>query len=204
VLASYGYVFREFFPELPQQAVQWIPHAASNDFALPFNAQPESAILLSGFIGSLYPLRWRMRQLLQQGKYSIVRHEHPGYNDRFDHTNDARVGAGYARTIHRYHAAFTDALTFRYVVAKYFEIPATGALLLADGGVSQPLEELGFLPYAHYVPVTMDNLEEKLEYILCEANRPEIDEIRRRGQELTLTRHRTHHRARMIDEACHP
>jgi hypothetical protein len=202
VLASYAYVFGEFFPELAHQTVRWIPHAASNDFSLRLNHAPENAILLSGFIGSLYPLRWRMRELESEGRFPIVRHAHPGYHERFDHETDARVGAGYAHLIRRYLAAFTDALTFRYVVAKYFEIPATGSLLAADGSVAGPLGELGFEPGVHYVPVTLENLEERLGYILEDANRGEIDEIRRRGQQLALSCHRTCHRARAIDEAC--
>jgi hypothetical protein len=143
-----------------------------------------------------------MRELQREGRQAIVRHEHPGYGERFDHDNDPRVGAGYARTVHRFRAAFTDALKFRYVVAKYFEIPATGALLIADGSVGEALNRLGFVPNVHYVPVTFDNLEEKIQYILEDANRAEIDEIRRRGQQLVLSEHRTCHRARTIDEAC--
>jgi Glycosyl transferases group 1 len=202
VLASYGYVFAEFFPELAEQRVQWIPHAASADFALPFNDQPENAILLSGFIGSLYPLRARMLDLREHSLDTIVRYQHPGYTDRFDHASDPRVGAGYARTIHRFRAGFTDALKFRYVVAKYFEIPATGALLVADGAVAEPLRQLGFQPDVHYIPVFLDNLEDKIRYILEDANRVEIDEIRRRGQQLVLGAHCTRHRARMIDDVC--
>src|SRR5689334_6336384 len=49
VISSYAYVFHNFYPELAgQKTVMWTPHSASPDFVLPFNDQPENAILLSG------------------------------------------------------------------------------------------------------------------------------------------------------------
>ena len=171
VLTSYAYVFDELYPELRgRKTAVWIPHSASPDFVLPFNLRPENAILLSGFIGALYPLRTRMKELQQAGRYAIVRHEHPGYGEGYDYGSDARVGVGYARTIHRFKAGFTDALIYRYIVAKHFEIPATGALLVADGVVSEPLRQLGFIENVHYVPVSAENLEEKIQYVLAKRN----------------------------------
>src|SRR5215831_4718831 len=202
VLTPYAYVFDEFYPELRRcKKVVWTPHAASPDFILPFNHEPEDALLLSGFVGALYPLRCRVKQLHEEGCHEIFYHRHPGYSESYDVAGDGRIGPGYAGIIHRFRAGFTDALTFRYIVAKYFEIPATGALLVADDGVSEPLQELGFLGNVHYVPVCADNLEQKIRYVLDENNRIEIDEIRRRGQELVLCRHTTSHRASLIDAA---
>ncbi|MBV9937109.1 MAG: glycosyltransferase family 1 protein [Acidobacteriaceae bacterium] len=203
LLTPYAYVFGEFYPELQgRKKVVWVPHSASPDFVLPFNAQPENAILLSGFIGSLYPLRLRMKELQQENRYAIVQHQHPGYSTVYDYEKDMRIGVGYARTINRFKAGFTDALTFRYVVAKHFEIPATGALLIADGSVDGPLRQLGFIENIHYIPVCAEDLEEKIGYILDTANNAEIDAIRRRGQELVLSAHRTCDRAELINSAC--
>jgi Glycosyl transferases group 1 len=203
VLASYAYVFDEFYPELRhRKRAVWTPHAASPDFVLPFNDHPNNAILLSGFIGSLYPLRVRMRELQQEGRYAIVRHNHPGYREGYDYQTDERIGPGYARTIHGFKVAFTAAPTFRYVVAKHFEIPATGALLLADSVVSGPLKQLGFLENIHYVAASAENLEDKIRYVLDEGNSAEMAEIRRRGQQLVLSMHRTRDRARLIDTLC--
>jgi hypothetical protein len=203
VLANYADVFHSFYPELEnrKQAI-WIPHAASPDFILPFNDQPEDAILLSGRIAPIYPLRTRMKDLAKEGRFAIHRQEHPGYGEDFNYGNDPRVGIGYAATINRYRAAFTDASTYRYVVAKHFEIPATGALLVADGLVNASLRELGFIENMHYVAVSPQDLEEKIRYVLDRANSAEIDEIRRRGQELVLRAHRTCDRARAIDSVC--
>ena len=68
--------------------------------------------------------------------------------------------------------------------------------------MSEPLERLGFVENTHYVSVSIDNMDEKIRYVLSHDNVDEIDEIRRRGQELVLSRHTTSDRARLIDEVC--
>jgi hypothetical protein len=202
-LTSYGYIFDEFYPELHcKKNVVWTPHAASPDFALPFNDQPQNAILLSGAIGPLYPLRLRLQTLLKERDYAIVHHEHPGYGETYDYESDTRIGRGYARRIHECKAAFTDAATFRYVVAKHFEIPATGALLVADRIVGDFLRQLGFAENIHYMAVSMENLEDSIRYVMDEGNRRKIDAIRRCGQQLVRATHMTSDRARLIDRCC--
>ena len=203
VLATCGYAWDSFYPEFGgAKKVVWIPHSASPDFMLPYNPDAENSILLSGAIGHYYPLRQQMRELYDQGSYSIAYHQHPGYYTGYDYENDPSVGNGYAQTINRYRAAFADSLIYRYVVAKYFEIPATGALLLADDAVSGPLRELGFVAYKHYLPVSQENLEERIQYVLDESNHAELDEIRRNGQQLVWERHKTTDRARQISQEC--
>ena len=85
-------------------------------------------------------------------------------------------------------------------MAKYFEIPATGALLLADNAVSLWLTQLGFEQYIHYVHVSKQNLEDRLRYVLDERNHNELDVIRRQGQELVWHRHKTSDRARDLND----
>jgi hypothetical protein len=201
VLATYAYVFDVFYPELQDKPVAWVPHSASPDFSLSFNDRPENAVLLSGCLGEIYPLRMRMKDLSKRMS-SVVHNQHPGYGEFYDYETDSRVGSGYAGLIGRFKAAFTDASNFRYIVAKYFEIPSTGSLLVADEAVCEPLRDLGFFENMHYVPVNLDNLEERIEFVLNPAHSIEIDAIRRRGQELVKTAHTTRHRAALIDQAC--
>jgi len=203
VLSTYGYTWHNFYPEFAgTKKVVWVAHSASPDFMMPYNQSPENFILLSGAVDRYYPLRQQMRTLYSQGSPSIVYQGHPGYFTGYDYENHQAIGCGYARTINRHRAAFTDNLIYRYVVAKYFEIPATGALLFAENAVSGPLKELGFIENVHYVPVSKENLEERMEYILDESNHQELDEIRRAGQALVWERHKTSDRARQINEEC--
>jgi Glycosyl transferases group 1 len=203
VLSTCAYVWDHFYPEFcGTKPVIWIPHSASPDFLLPFNPCPENAILLSGAITRCYPLRQQLMELHSRRIQSITHHTHPGYHCGYNYTQNNKVGPGYAEAIHSHRAGFTDSSIFKYVVAKYFEIPATGALLLADDAVSRRLRELGFIENTHYLPVSKENLEERIQYVLDERNHDAVDEIRRRGQQLIWERHKISDRSRAIDEAC--
>jgi hypothetical protein len=203
VLSTYGYVWYRFYPEFKSvKKVVWVPHSASPDFLLPYNHHPENAIFLSGAISRHYPLRRQLESLYEKGSYAIACHVHPGYHCQYDYKEDEDIGLGYARKINRYRAGFTDSLLYEYMVAKYFEIPATGALLFADDAVAGPLQRLGFKKNEHYLPVSKDNLEARIQYVLGESNHDELDEIRRRGQALVWEKHKTSDRARQIDEVC--
>ena len=143
-----------------------------------------------------------MKVLQEHSSYSIAYHCHPGYYCGYDYEKNEDIGRGYAQKINRHRAGFTDSLIYKYVVAKYFEIPATGALLFADDAVSGPLRELGFMENRHYLSVSKENLEERIQYVLDGRNHEELDEIRRRGQKLVWERHKTSDRARQINEEC--
>ena len=203
VFSTYAYVFHEFYPEARNFCrCIWLPHSASPDFLVPFNSQAENALLLSGAIFTCYPLRVKMKALWEVGRHNIVYHAHPGYATHYDNDSDPRVGPGYGRLINKYRVAFTDSLIYRYMVAKHFEIPATGALLLAERAIAGPLLQLGFVEGEHYIATSEDDLEERVRYVLNLANQPELDAIRRRAQALVWERHKTSDRAALIDHVC--
>lgn len=203
VLSTYAYVFDQFFPEIARKReVVWIPHSASPDFLLRFNSHAENAIFLSGAINHYYPLRQQMKSLYDSRSYPISYHPHPGYHCGYDHRTNENVGNGFANKINSHKAAFTDCLIFNYIVAKYFEIPATGSLLLADMSVNAAFEQLGFIENEHYLPVSSDTLEEVIRYALDDSNHSKLDEIRKNGQALVWQKHTTGDRARLINETC--
>jgi len=203
VISTVGYAWNRLYPEFAgTKKVVWVPHSASPDFMVPYNPHPENAIFVSGAARNYYPLRDRMRDLSEEGAYAIVSQDHPGYYTGFDYDRNETIGRGYAMKINRYRAGFTDSSKFHYVLAKYFEIPATGALLVADNSVSGPLRQLGFVENEHYIGVADEDLEEKIRFVLDERNHEQLDQIRRSGQELVWDRHKSIDRSRQIDAAC--
>ncbi len=203
ILTTYAYGWRSLYPELSSKRVVWIPHSASPDFMLSYNSDPENVVFLSGAINEAYPLRQQMLKLHKEKSYAIEYFCHPGYFCGYDYDADARVGRGYAERIHKCRVGFADGVfPYSYVVAKCFEIPATGALLLADDALSPYLKELGFVADRNYMSVTSANLEERVNYVLAESHRGEIDQIRKQGQELVQERHKTSDRASHINEVC--
>jgi hypothetical protein len=202
VLSTYAPCIADYFPTLHPSRVKWIPHAAGSDFLLDVNESPRNVVFVSGAVSSHYPLRQLMVDIAKRHPDVAEVQQHPGYRVDFDYDSDSRVGAAYARAMHGCLAAFTDALRYRYVVAKHFEIPATGALLIADREVAPQLARLGFEDGVHYISASANDLEEVVERVLDERNRDEVDAIRRRGHALVHQRHTTRHRAREIDTAC--
>jgi hypothetical protein len=202
VLSTYAPRLETFVPGLMPSRVHWVPHAAGPDFWLPFNEAPRRVVFVSGAMHDVYPLRLAMRDLALRRPELAYLHEHPGYHCDYDYTDDDRIGRGYAEAMRSCVAGFTDALTYHYLVAKHFEIPATGALLIADRAVAGQLARLGFVDGEHYVSTTAEELESTVERVVDVRNAPEIDAIRRRGQALTDARHTTAHRARQIDGIC--
>jgi hypothetical protein len=201
LFAPYAYRFAAFFPMVADtRRVIWLPHSASADFDLVVNIAPRNQLFLSGSLGDCYTLRQSLNLLMESGFEGIVRQQHPGYHCRYDYENDSRIGRAFARRIWEHRAAFTDCSTFHYAVAKHFEIPATGALLVADAAIEGPLRELGFVPGVHYFQVAAGDLEDRVKYLLCEENHRELDQIRSNGQALVMGRHRTSHRAKLIDD----
>ncbi len=202
ILTAYADVFPEFYPELaPDKPVVWVPHGASPDFLMPFNPRAENAVVLSGAIDHHYPLRQRMLELATDPALGIVHHPHPGYHCGYDHTRDAAVGPGYARLLNRHRAGFTDG-PFRYLVAKHFEIPATGCLLLAEQAMVGGLQKLGLREGVHFLATSAEDLEDRLAHLRDERHHRDLDAIRRRGQAAVRRRHTTRHRAALIDRVC--
>jgi hypothetical protein len=202
ILSTYAPRLDAYFPGLDPSRVTWVPHAAGPDFLLPLEERPDPVVFVSGAMSEAYPLRLAMRDLATRRPELARLHPHPGYEHEYDYARDERVGPGYAAAMRGCLAAFTDALTHHYLVAKHFEIPATGALLLADRAVSAQLAQLGLLDGQHYLSTTAEDLEPTVEHILNPRNAEEIHTIRRTGRALVHARHTTAHRAQQIDEVC--
>ena len=202
VLSTYAPSLRRFFSHHDPLKVTWVPHAAGPDFTLPVARSPQRSILVSGAMSDYYPLRLRMRDLAGRRPESVRLADHPGYHCAFDYARDGRVGRGYAKAIRGHLAAFTDASRCVYLLAKHFEIPATGSLLVADRAAADQLRGQGFVDGEHYVGASADDLEDVVDWVLDPSNRSAVDSMRRNGQALVRARHTTAHRAKQMNETC--
>jgi glycosyl transferase family 1 len=202
ILSTYAPCFGDSFPNIDASRVSWVPHAAGPDFLLPLEDKPRPVVFVSGSMCDLYPFRLTMHEFALRRPELACLHDHPGYHSTYDYERDGRVGRGYAEAMRSCLAAFTDTSRYRYLVAKHFEIPATGALLIADRAAAPQLEMLGFVDGVHYVGATADDLERVVLHVLDPGNAAEIDAIRRRGHALVHERHTTAYRAQQIDAIC--
>lgn len=173
----------------------WLPHSAGPDFTqFSFNDAPINKLLLSGARGSnWYPLRHWLGQYQSTHAASMDVYQHSGY---YVSDNQSEIFATYLRA---YRAGITTTLLFQYVIAKIFEIPATGALLVVNRDTAPLLEALGMNEREHYVGFDRMDPEATIEWVMDPANRAQVDRIRRSGMDLVHARHLVTHRVKALD-----
>ena len=203
VINPYAYRFKSYFSNLDLSSVKfpkplWIPHSASPIFAAgSFNSEPYRQILLSGSIGlKAYPIReWLKFQFQPKNRAVMEQYQHPGY--RKVGNNQTMV---YANAIRSYFCGITTTSLYRYLIAKVFEIPATGALLLVNNDLNPLMESLGLFKGKHYVSYGNNDPADKIWWVLDEKNKAEIDSIRLAGMHYIREHHMTENRAKALDE----
>ena len=198
IFSTYGYAFGKFYSMT--KPVYFLPHAAT--FPINFNPCPTNRILLSGrIIKDIYPFRNLIHKLSKKLKNSID-YLNVNFNYRLKYDNPTFIyGERYIQRLNSYLACFTcDASEHRpYIVAKHFEILASGSLLLAANIHTKIyLEHLGLIDGIHYISVNMTNIEEKIQYVLDPANRSTIDSIRFAGYEMANKFHFFPNRAEFL------
>jgi hypothetical protein len=180
----------------------WIPHAASPSFFTQYNPNPILKIFLSGAISEIYPYRQLALAMYEKAasNRSMNRIEylkHPGYGPVTNATQSS-VGKSYAKMINRYFAAMTDISVRNYIVAKVFEIPAAGALLLLNSEAIPILARLGWHDNVHYVTYNRTNMETVFADVLNTRYFEKYERIRRTGHKNALQLHTTKRRALFI------
>jgi hypothetical protein len=139
---------------------------------LPFNQNPQIECLLSSSINpQVYPLR------------SIIKNS--GIGGLVYRNATYALGDAYARLLNSYFCCVATSSIFNYAVAKYFEIPASGSLLLANE--VDDLRRAGFVVNKHYIPITKTNMLNKITH--CLKNPIEYDNIRKEAMKFVRENH---------------
>lgn len=169
---SYEY-FAQLYPEflfkykfLP---LSFSPTSRYTNLAI--NNNPKMQCLL---LGSLNPKVYPLRSFIINSRSKFVNYQAPTY-----------VGSGYAKILNSYFCCVSTGSIFNYAVAKYFEIPAAGSLLI--GNEVNDLKDLGFVAEKHYISVTKTNVLNKIQH--CLENPKEYERIRQAGTEFVRKNH---------------
>ena len=96
----------------------------------------------------------------------------------------------YAKLLNSYFCCVTCSSAYHYVVGKYLEIPATGSLLIADE--CNDSKKMGFIPYEHYIPITKENVFEKISE--CLKYPEKYREVREKGMKFVREHHSVNNR----------
>ena len=200
LVGTYMPLVERFYPGAARLPRLHLPHAASAHFLLPLNPAPLPRVLLAGSTSAAYyPYRALVAAKIAAGDARFVQLRHPGYSPAELAANKATTGAHFAAALHRHLAVLTDGSILNYTVAKAFEIPATGALLLANSELTPHLANLGMYPGVHFVEYTRATLDTVVDWVLNATQRPAVDKIRGQGQALVWARHTVWHRAAALD-----
>lgn len=188
VLATYGYCFRQYYHTTA--TIYFFPHASCA--IRPFNDCPIAKICVSGRLNDqIYPIRQRFYQMCQTSNQCI----YLPVNCRYVITNDNDTliyGHRYVHTLGNYLACITcDVSANRpYIVAKHFEILASGSLLLAHNTHTQPyFKTLGLIDKKNYLMINDQNMQETIDWVLNPANKIAVTNIRMAGYQLALAYH---------------
>ncbi|KAE9120800.1 hypothetical protein PF010_g7362 [Phytophthora fragariae] len=202
LVGTYAYFMDDYFAKITDSVDErdlpltvWLPHSSGPDFVnASFNEYPINKIILSGKLGSnWYPLRHWLGTYQQDHKDVMDIYQHSGY---YVADNQSAIYASYLRS---YRTAITTTLIFQYVIAKIFEIPSTGALLVVNRDVAPLLAALGMNEGEHFVGFDRRDPEAVVWWVSDPRNWPEIDRIRRAGMELVWERHLVTNRVKALD-----
>lgn len=185
ILCPYNYAFKKTWPEYSGKC-EFFPH-----FYVPYekcrglkiNTKPIMKCLLSGIIDKEY---YPLREYIYKNKNAKVDVLwHPLYQASTGfilNSKEYKIDAGYIWELHKYFCCVATSSKVDYAVAKYFEIPFSGSLLLAN--YTPDLDRLGFVNGKHYVAITKENFFRVLDDVL--GNPERYEQIRREGRDFVL------------------
>jgi len=139
--------------------------------SLVLSSKPIMQCLLSGSVNKHYPFR---EYILKKVPSELLKYK-----------KKSIPFANYPKFLNSYFCAIATGSSVSIPVAKYFEIPAAGTLLLAEK--VKDLELMGMKPGIHYVEINRKNVLSKIKEVL---NNPEkYTEMRNRATQLVREKH---------------
>lgn len=201
LLLPYAYSYGIFNYKINNNII-FFPHSVKH--AININKNPINKILVSGR-GRKNPNRYPMRHFmykksLKDNRIDYFKPDH-GYRENNNNHKFITCGKKYIEKLNNYLCCFCDDMSSisPYLVAKFFEITSSGALLLASlSNTKAYFEKLGFIENINYILLTKDNYDEKISFILDPKNRKKIDEIRTNGYNLCNSYHTSYYRAKQL------
>jgi len=187
LVGSFPETFSKWYPQFLHKYIHFPSYFAPFERfnVLKTNPKPIMKCLLSGSSGKAYPFR---RYIIKKVPKDIFQ-----YRKR----NIAFVD--YPKFLNSYFCAIATGAASSVVIAKYLEIPAAGTLLLAEEINDVIL--FGLKANVHYVPITRENVIEKIREVL--KNPEKYVEMRDRATKLVRENHSIINRIKEFKQVLH-
>ena len=210
ILSTYPYKYIEQFPDIitnNSKNLIWFPHASAKRFDIGINYDSEQLLSVYGKTSFPYPHRQRIVALSKEESFKdkILVKKHPGYKRSEGSSKDLpHFPETFLETIDfvkKYSIGFTcglDPEKYNYAVAKIFEIPTSGQLLMVNEELSKYLELLGFKDNVNCLFYNESNMKEKVNYVL-NMNKDDVNSIRKAGHELNIKHHTLDRRCEFLN-----
>lgn len=206
VLCTEGdYIWRKF-PHLKEKIKHFPYYFAPHDRydSLCMDVVPEMNCLFTGHTNSsIYPLRYFIMVQLQTNpalQKIMVRVRHPRWGLKGVPLKPYEIAPvlneTYAQALNDHYCSVATASKYRYVLAKYFEIAAAGALLLAERTLDS--DSVGLVPGVHYVPIDRSNVVARVTE--CVQQPEKFENIRIAGCEYVRANHSVNNRVEQLKE----
>ena len=168
----------------------WSPHSVDTNFFKPYGKKTREVVVL-GVANDVYPMRKQIhRELRNQLFYERIERPHETATKQ----KKWPVGIDYVKVIASAKICPTGGSIFHYPVAKYFEIPACGTLLMSDWFPELGL--LGFVPGENMVVLEPGNLVNQMKWWLC--HKDELQRVTKNGMKLVQENHNSLLRAQQL------
>jgi len=173
LVGSFPETFSKWYPQFLHKYIHYPNHFApfKKFAAIEPSLNPIMKCLLSGSVNKWYPFR----QYIIENSPSEI----------FHYKKKNILFVDYPEFLNSYFCAIATGAASSVVVAKYLEIPAAGTLLLAEEISDAKL--LGLEANVHYVPITRDNVVNKIREVL--KNPEKYVEMRDRATKLVREKH---------------
>ena len=174
----------------------WVPHGVSERFRIKLNESAFPKVLLTGKTGAFYPYRGQAHKLMRSGNRNIAQLKHPGYNNKLS----TSFYTDYVSKVTEYSTGLTSSLILHYVVAKVFEIPAMGQLLLINHEIEPLLNALCLYPNIHFLSYSKKSMSSVIQRAVHKNFASQNLRIRRAAQSVVIEMHTTEARAQLVTQ----
>ena len=202
ILATYPYLFHNYYQNISSSRITWLPHAASIDSFNSINQSAENRLFVSGAnLKEWYPCRWRAFRLCKTRQDLVSCLKHPGYGPTMRNDTSYFFGAQrYASYMRQFVFGLGTCQSVHYAIAKLFEIPANGLVLVTTDDLVPILARLDLHLNRHFLTINCTSTKSLTDEIVRLKTLPQENllAIRQQSQEIIFQRHLTTHRAQLV------